>query len=62
MSSIIVGILLVISLFIFFTLTIFINKKTKKPENFEIKGFIGSCQSCEQTTCPIHPGDKKEEN
>lgn len=54
--DIIVGAVLIFGLFGFFSLTFYLNKyKVKGNSNYPVKGYSGTCSSCKQKDCSLHP-------
>ena len=57
----IVGILLVVSLFAFLAVASYYNRKTKQENGFSLKGYRSMCKDCSSENCPIRQEDYEQE-
>lgn len=53
MSSLIIGILIIIVFFGLFIITTLLNQNYKKDVN--VRGFVGNCEKCGTFSCHKHP-------
>ncbi|MGL5020987.1 MAG: hypothetical protein ACRC5R_03115 [Mycoplasmatales bacterium] len=58
---IIVGVLLVVTLFAFLAVAGYYNRKTKQEEGFVLKGYRSMCKDCSSDNCPIRQEDYEQE-
>jgi len=59
--GIVIGLLLVITLFTIFSLSFYYNSKIKEDPKFKVKGYNSSCKDCNIATCNMNPDYKEED-